>query len=57
MVNWVDEFYDSGLAWRDLTIGDTPINPIPEPAAWALMIAGFGLVGMAARRRRLAVAA
>nr|WP_318771533.1 PEPxxWA-CTERM sorting domain-containing protein [Thermaurantiacus sp.] len=56
-MNWVDEFYDSGLAWRDLTIGDTPINPIPEPAAWALMIAGFGLVGMAARRRRLAVAA
>jgi hypothetical protein len=27
---------------------------IPEPAAWAMLIAGFGLVGMAARRRRLA---
>jgi hypothetical protein len=25
---------------------------IPEPAAWALMIAGFGLVGAAARRQR-----
>jgi hypothetical protein len=25
---------------------------VPEPAAWALMITGFGLVGAAARRRR-----
>lgn len=25
---------------------------IPEPASWAMMLAGFGLVGMAARRRR-----
>ncbi len=29
---------------------------VPEPASWALMIAGFGLVGAASRRRR-AVAA
>lgn len=29
---------------------------VPEPAAWALMIAGFGLAGAALRRRRLAVA-
>jgi hypothetical protein len=25
---------------------------VPEPAAWAMMIAGFGLVGAASRRRR-----
>lgn len=29
---------------------------IPEPATWMLMIAGFGLVGAAARRRRTAAA-
>lgn len=28
------------------------VNEVPEPATWALMIAGFGLVGAAARRRR-----
>lgn len=26
--------------------------PIPEPAAWAMMIAGFGLIGVALRARR-----
>jgi hypothetical protein len=32
----------------------TPPGPgvVPEPASWAMMIAGFGLVGGAARRRR-----
>jgi hypothetical protein len=29
---------------------------VPEPAAWAMMIAGFGLAGAALRRRRLAAA-
>jgi hypothetical protein len=29
---------------------------VPEPATWAMMIAGFGLVGAAMRRRRPAVA-
>jgi hypothetical protein len=27
------------------------IRPIPEPATWAMLVAGFGLVGAAARRR------
>jgi hypothetical protein len=30
------------------------VGGIPEPATWAMMIAGFGLVGASARRRRLA---
>ena len=27
------------------------ITPVPEPAAWALMLGGFGLAGAAMRRR------
>jgi hypothetical protein len=30
---------------------------VPEPAAWAMLIAGFGLVGAASRRQRAAQAA
>lgn len=30
---------------------------VPEPASWAMLIAGFGLVGIAARRRAKAAAA
>ena len=35
---------------------DVTITAVPEPAAWAIMIAGFGLAGAALRRRRLAIA-
>ncbi len=31
---------------------DPVMSGIPEPASWAMMLAGFGLVGGAARRRR-----
>jgi hypothetical protein len=52
--------FDAGayeaLALDDIQIGDVTAG-IPEPATWALMIAGFGLVGAAARRRRTAVTA
>ncbi|MBW8812173.1 MAG: choice-of-anchor A family protein [Caulobacterales bacterium] len=39
---------------NNLTGGLGPIaTPTPEPAAWALMILGFGAAGAALRRRRL----
>lgn len=31
-------------------------GPVPEPASWAMMIAGFGLTGAAMRRRGMATA-
>ncbi len=33
------------------------VTGTPEPATWALMIGGFGLVGASLRRRSTAVAA
>jgi hypothetical protein len=32
--------------------GGAKVTSVPEPASWALLIAGFGLTGAAARRRR-----
>ena len=43
------------VVFDDITFGSvTPGEPggIPEPATWAMMIMGFGLVGYSARRRR-----
>ena len=37
--------------------GNPAIPGIPEPATWAMLIAGFGMVGFAARRRQKAVLA
>ena len=42
-----------GLAFR--VIG-TAGGAVPEPASWALMIGGFGMVGASMRRRRATVA-
>jgi hypothetical protein len=32
-------------------------NTVPEPATWALMLSGFGLAGVALRRRRMSAVA
>ena len=41
----------SGFTYHQF--GDTTftLSAVPEPASWALMIAGFGMVGVAVRRR------
>ncbi len=43
-------FNSSGVAFE---FDSFAAAAVPEPASWALMIGGFGLVGFAARRRRL----
>ena len=67
---WLD-FFESYVDFDDtpdgvwngtLTFTYTPGTPtggtdvVPEPAAWAMMIAGFGLVGASLRRRRQSIA-
>ena len=34
------------------TISGTVLNPVPEPETYALMLAGLGVVGCMARRRK-----
>ncbi|WP_017668364.1 PEPxxWA-CTERM sorting domain-containing protein [Sandarakinorhabdus sp. AAP62] len=36
---------------------DPDVSGVPEPASWAMLIAGFGLVGAVSRRRRVTLAA
>lgn len=45
-----------GTLYDSYTV-QSPSGAVPEPAAWAMMIGGFGLVGASARRRRSAVVA
>ena len=37
----------------DYIVRLTTATPVPEPAAWLTLLAGFGLVGAALRRRRI----
>lgn len=49
-----------GLKFEDVELSRADLyrpleGAVPEPATWAMMIAGFGLAGAALRRRRFAV--
>lgn len=53
VVNFEDDLNASVLLVDAFQLAETAV---PEPATWALMIAGFGLAGAALRRRRIASA-
>jgi hypothetical protein len=52
----VDRGIIEDTAIDNVRIGEGAGAAVPEPASWALMIAGFGLAGAALRRRRTALA-
>lgn len=42
------------MVWDDFSFDASPVvGGVPEPAAWAMLLAGFGLVGGIARRQRV----
>ncbi|MGH7024670.1 MAG: PEPxxWA-CTERM sorting domain-containing protein [Caulobacteraceae bacterium] len=48
-ISWTTPVYEN---WYGFTVG----VPVPEPASWALMLAGFAGLGLALRARRGALA-
>jgi hypothetical protein len=48
---------DDGRIARGWSLGFTTAAGVPEPAAWGMMIGGFGMAGGALRRRRKAAPA
>ena len=55
LVNHNTAFSGNDFALDDIAFGITKPG-VPEPATWALMLGGFGLAGVALRRRRLVAA-
>lgn len=70
-VSYALQFISSGSGSLLLTFGGAGPNDsagpildnilvdsaVPEPSSWLMLLAGFGMVGVAARRRRVSVAA
>lgn len=54
LVYWDSNNFDN---FGDITFDVTTATAVPEPATWAMMVAAFGLVGFAMRRRASRVAA
>lgn len=47
VTQWVEVTFDSPIDFLD-----TPAAPVPEPETYAMMLAGLGLLGVVARRRK-----
>lgn len=68
VTNWDDQVYDSGMAFNSVVIGTGTGQPgddveidddsrevitaVPEPETYAMLLAGLGLLGFTARRRK-----
>jgi hypothetical protein len=51
-ISWTNPVYEN---WYGFNVGIAAVaNPVPEPETYALMLAGLGVMGFMARRRRAA---
>ncbi len=50
--NGAADFTLPAPAFSNMPAAIEPTAAVPEPATWAMLIAGFGAVGLVARRRR-----
>jgi len=50
VVDFIDQIYDSGLAFDGILVGGKPIDEVPKPATLALL--GLGLAGLGFMRRK-----
>jgi|GEM_PF-1124638 len=51
-LNSKDVVIDQAYILADASGGGIPINAVPEPSTWAIMLLGFGFTGAAARLRK-----
>ena len=49
---WYTFRYTANMSTAGNISGNATFYPVPEPATWALMLLGFGGIGLAMRRRR-----
>lgn len=54
---YFDPVHPTTNVHRAIALELVAVAGVPEPATWGMMIAGFGAVGVALRRRRVALAA
>lgn len=54
--SWAEQTLPVGM-YIGATINGGPINPVPEPETYAMLLAGLGLLGVVARRRKSQAAA
>lgn len=56
-IQWGPDAYDVGIDNIEFTVSAISGSAVPEPATWAMMIAGFGMAGAMMRRREKLAAA
>ncbi len=51
-VNLAFQFHGLGSTAADFAVDKVSMPAVPEPATWAMMLLGLGIVGSSMRRRR-----